>query len=128
MRLHCMDRDHSGGRRERGEERRERRTGSLFRSSPFPLRPSELQSTPDIDPTPPATSPMPPQFTYTRRVRFADTDVAGIVHFSNFYRFMEEAEHEYFRSLGLKIMDYRPDGTAGGWPRVRASCTFESPA
>jgi acyl-CoA thioester hydrolase len=71
---------------------------------------------------------MASQFTYTRRVRFADTDVAGIVHFSNFYRFMEEAEHEYFRSLGLKIMDYRPDGTARGWPRVRASCTFESPA
>ncbi len=71
---------------------------------------------------------MPPQFTYARRVRFSDTDVAGIVHFANFYRFMEEAEHEYFRSLGLKIMDHRPDGTAVGWPRVRASCTFESPA
>ena len=71
---------------------------------------------------------MPPQFTYSRRVRFSDTDVAGIVHFANFYRFMEEAEHEYFRSLGLKIMDTRPDGTAVGWPRVRASCTFESPA
>ncbi|MBS0263574.1 MAG: acyl-CoA thioesterase [Planctomycetes bacterium] len=71
---------------------------------------------------------MTAQFTHVRRVRFADTDVAGIVHFSNFYRFMEEAEHEYFRSLGLKIMDTRPDGTAVGWPRVRATCTFESPA
>ena len=71
---------------------------------------------------------MPPQFTYHRRVRFSDTDVAGIVHFANFYRFMEEAEHEYFRSLNLKIMDERPDGTAVGWPRVRASCSFESPA
>ena len=67
------------------------------------------------------------RFTHTRRVRFSDTDVAGIVHFANFYRFMEEAEHEYFRSLGLKIMEQGPR-EAFGWPRVRASCAFESPA
>ena len=71
---------------------------------------------------------MTAQFTYTRRVQFADTDLAGIVHFANYYRFMEEAEHEYFRSLGLKIMDSQPDGTTVGWPRVRATCAFESPA
>lgn len=70
---------------------------------------------------------MHPQYTYTRRVRFSDTDLAGIVHFANFYRFMEEAEHEFFRSRGLKIMDDGPEGTVG-WPRVRASCAFESPA
>jgi len=67
------------------------------------------------------------RFTHTRRVRFSDTDVAGIVHFANFYRFMEEAEHEWFRSLGMKIMDQGPEKTFG-WPRVRASCAFESPA
>ena len=71
---------------------------------------------------------MPPQFTYTRRVQFSDTDMAGIVHFANFYRFMEEAEHEMFRSLGLKIVERLPDGTVVGWPRVRCSCSFEAPA
>ena len=71
---------------------------------------------------------MPPQFTYQRRVRFADTDMAGIVHFSNYYRFMEEAEHEFFRKLGLTITEELPDGTRVGWPRVRASCSFEAPA
>jgi acyl-CoA thioester hydrolase len=71
---------------------------------------------------------MTPHFTYLRRVRFADTDLAGIVHFSNFYRFMEEAEHEFFRSLGLRITEELPDGTTVGWPRVRASCSFEAPA
>jgi acyl-CoA thioester hydrolase len=71
---------------------------------------------------------MPPQFTYTRRVQFADTDMAGIVHFANFYRFMEEAEHEMFRSLGIKIVEHQPDGTVVGWPRVRCSCSFEAPA
>ena len=54
--------------------------------------------------------------------------MAGIVHFANFYRFMEEAEHEMFRSLGLKIVENLPNGTVVGWPRVRCSCSFEAPA
>lgn len=67
-------------------------------------------------------------FIVRRRVEFAQTDMAGIVHFANFYRWMEEAEHEYFRSLGLNIMERQPDGTYIGWPRVNASCHFEAPA
>lgn len=72
--------------------------------------------------------PSPAQFVYPRRVQFSDTDMAGIVHFANFYRYMEECEHEYFRSLGLSIMQTFDDGTTIGWPRVRASCAFEAPA
>ena len=71
---------------------------------------------------------MPAQFTTTYRVEFCDTDVAGIVHFANFYRYMEQAEHEYFRSLGLSIMQSQEDGSVIGWPRVSASCSFEAPA
>ena len=71
---------------------------------------------------------MPAQFTMTRRVQFSDTDVAGIVHFSNFYKYMEETEHAYFRSLGLRIIEPQADGTVIGWPRVRAQCSFEAPA
>lgn len=71
---------------------------------------------------------MAAQFTMTRRVEFSDTDMAGIVHFVNFYRYMEQAEHEFFRSLGLSIMQKQADGTVIGWPRVSASCTFEAPA
>ncbi len=67
-------------------------------------------------------------FVTQRRVEFANTDMAGIVHFANFYRWIEEAEHEYFRSLGLKIMEKQPDGSYIGWPRVSASCHFEAPA
>ena len=40
-----------------------------------------------------------------RRVEFCDTDMAGIVHYSNFFRYMEVAEHEFFRSLGFSV-DY----------------------
>ena len=67
-------------------------------------------------------------FTTRRRVEFCETDLAGIVHFANFYRYMEQAEHEWFRSLGLKIHGTLPDGTVFGWPRVAASCSFRSPA
>jgi len=70
---------------------------------------------------------MPP-YVAQRRVEFADTDMAGIVHFSSFYRWMEEAEHEFFRTLGLRIMEKNDDGTYIGWPRVNASCHFEAPA
>lgn len=69
-----------------------------------------------------------PRFTHSRRVQFSDTDMAGIVHFANFYRYMEETEHAFFRSLGMKIVQQQPDGRVIGWPRVRASCSFEVPA
>jgi YbgC/YbaW family acyl-CoA thioester hydrolase len=67
-------------------------------------------------------------FITTRRVQFAETDMAGIVHFANFYRWMEETEHEFFRSRGLAIMHPHSDGRYIGWPRVSASCSFERPA
>ena len=69
-----------------------------------------------------------PTFTTTHRVQFSETDMAGIVHFAEFYRYMEQAEHEYFRSRGLSIMRKEDDGSVIGWPRVRASCSFEAPA
>ena len=67
-------------------------------------------------------------FKTIRRVEFHETDMAGIVHFSNFYKYMEQAEHEYYRSLGMTIVDKQPDGSVIGWPRVSAQCSFESPA
>lgn len=71
---------------------------------------------------------MTPQFTTTQRVEFCDTDMAGIVHFANFYRYMEQAEHAFFRSLGLETMHNNDDGSVTGWPRVSASCSFKAPA
>ena len=71
---------------------------------------------------------MPSHFTTTRRVEFFETDMAGIVHFANFYRYMEQAEHEFFRSFGRSIMEKQADGSVIGWPRVSASCNFEAPA
>ena len=65
-------------------------------------------------------------FRTTRRVEFADTDMAGIVHFANFFRYMEIAEHEFLRSRGLSVaMDW--EGERIGFPRVSTACDFESP-
>ncbi len=70
------------------------------------------------------------RFVYTDRVQFSDTDMAGIVHFANFYRYMERAEHAFFRSIGLSIWenpaDFPPEERVG-WPRVHASCDFHAP-
>lgn len=71
---------------------------------------------------------MPPQFTTTRRVEFCETDMGGIAHFTNYYRWMEQAEHEFFRTLGLEIVNHQPDGSIISWPRVAASCSFKAPA
>ena len=68
------------------------------------------------------------QFTHQRRVAFAETDMAGIMHFANYYRFMEEAEHAFFRSYELTIMQHLEDGNVVVWPRVSATCSFEAPA
>ena len=38
-----------------------------------------------------------------RFVEFSDTDMAGIAHFSAFFRYMESAEHALLRSLGLSV-------------------------
>jgi YbgC/YbaW family acyl-CoA thioester hydrolase len=51
--------------------------------------------------------------------------MAGIVHFSNFFRYMEAAEHAFFRSLGFSI--HTTDPGRVGWPRVHASCEFRHP-
>src|SRR5919197_4687029 len=66
-------------------------------------------------------------FRTTRRVEFADTDMAGIVHFANFFRYMEAAEVEFLRSLGLSVaMAYGEEKL--GFPRVAASCDYLRPA
>jgi YbgC/YbaW family acyl-CoA thioester hydrolase len=62
-----------------------------------------------------------------RRVDFCDTDMAGIVHFSNFFRYMEAAEVAFLHSRGLSVcLDW--EGQRLGFPRVSASCDYKSPA
>lgn len=66
-------------------------------------------------------------FTTQRRVAFRDTDAAGIMHFSVFFVWMEETEHEFLRSRGLSVM-IREGERIVGWPRVSATCDYLRPA
>lgn len=69
---------------------------------------------------------MPYEFKIVRRVEFSETDMAGIVHYSNFFRYMEAAEHAFFRSLGFSVVTSQVDPPVG-WPRVHAECDYLQP-
>ena len=66
------------------------------------------------------------EFQTRRKIEFSDTDMAGIVHFSRFFIFMETAEHEFLRSLGTSV-DTEDRGHKIGWPRLSASCDYLKP-
>lgn len=69
---------------------------------------------------------MPSTYRMTRTVAFSETDAAGIVHFSIFFRYMEDAEHAMLRDLGLSVHRDLGDDVAG-FPRVSASCDYRKP-
>lgn len=66
-------------------------------------------------------------FRVHRVVEFADTDMAGIVHFATFFRYMEAAEHAYLRSCGLSVVSHW-EGEKITFPRVNATCDYVRPA
>ena len=63
------------------------------------------------------------EYRLRRRVNFYETDCAGIVHFSWYFRYLEEAEHAMWRAAGLSI------ASAGdvGFPRVNAAFDYQAP-
>ena len=66
------------------------------------------------------------EFRYPMRVEFAEVDEGGITHFSNYFRYMERAEHAFFRALGVSTQ-LRVEDHVIGWPRVHAECTWKVP-
>tara|TARA_Y100001968_G_scaffold301659_1_gene314129 strand:+ start:279 stop:719 length:441 start_codon:yes stop_codon:yes gene_type:complete len=65
-------------------------------------------------------------FTTTKRVEFRDTDAAGIMHFSAYFTYMEEAEHELLRSIGSSVVLNAGEETVS-WPRVSATAEYRGP-
>jgi acyl-CoA thioester hydrolase len=65
-------------------------------------------------------------FCIRRKVEFSDTDMAGMVHFSRFFAFMESCELEYLSSVGFSLATpiLGPGGRRIGWPRVAARCEY----
>ena len=61
-------------------------------------------------------------YTTSRRVEYAQTDAAGIVHYTEYFKYMESAEHEFFRSINASVSMLHGDRHLS-WPRV--SCSFD---
>ena len=68
------------------------------------------------------------EFRTQRMVEFAETDMAGILHFSNFFRYLEAAEQALLRQPGMPLSRAVPQALAGLlWPRVHAACDYRAP-
>ena len=63
-----------------------------------------------------------------RKVEYADTDMSGIVHFSRFLVFMENAEHAFLKAVSPGVQWRDAEGREIGWPRVAVSCEYLAPA
>ena len=64
-------------------------------------------------------------FKHTFETRWVDTDAARVMHYSNYFRYFEACEEEYYRSLGLDFKTIREKHQIG-LPRVEAHCTYKS--
>ena len=75
---------------------------------------------------------MKPPYRTRRRIEFRDTDAAGIMHFSAYFTYMEEVEHELLRALGTSVVTpFDGEDPARGkisWPRVAAECQYADAA
>lgn len=67
------------------------------------------------------------QFTIKRLVQFCETDLAGVLHFSNYFRLMEEVECAFWRSRDMSVIGSDGDQSIS-WPRVVCSCEYFAPA
>ena len=63
------------------------------------------------------------EYTLRRRINFYEVDQAGIVHFSNYFRYMEEAEYGLWRTAGVSLTP----GADFAFPRVAASFDYHAP-
>jgi len=64
-------------------------------------------------------------FKATFRVRWVDTDIAGVMHYSNFFRYFEACEEEFYRSQGAALGQLR-EKYRMMLPRVEAHCVYKS--
>jgi len=65
---------------------------------------------------------VPTRYVHRQRVEFSETDMAGIVHYASYFRYMEVAEHAFLRSLATSVT-----GMEVAWPRVDVGCSYRAP-
>lgn len=61
-------------------------------------------------------------FQIQTRVRFADTDASGRIHYTAMFRYFEAAETELMRAIGITYIASTYD-----FPRVHVECDFALP-
>jgi len=59
-------------------------------------------------------------------VAWVDTDAAQVVHFSNYLKYFERVEEEFYRHLGFTFDDVAMQGY--WFPRVEVFCQYRKPA
>ncbi len=64
---------------------------------------------------------------YVRQAHFAETDAAGVVHFTHLLQYAEEAEHSLMRTIGHPVWSEHNHQVIR-WPRVGCSASFKHPA
>lgn len=60
------------------------------------------------------------------KVRFVETDMMGVVHHSNYFRWFEMGRVEYLRQAGVYLLDLMADNIL--FPITDVSCQYKSSA
>ena len=85
-----------------------------------------MMSSSQSSPTEHSQVASPPRFTTRLRVRYAETDAAGVVYHANYLVYFEVARVELLRSLGLPITAVESRGLV--LPVVEARLKYVRPA
>ncbi|SFK04368.1 acyl-CoA thioester hydrolase [Halobacillus dabanensis] len=64
--------------------------------------------------------------THHLKVRFGDTDAAGIVFYPNYYKWQDQSTHELFEAAGYSISKLQKEDKVI-IPLLEAFCQFKSP-
>ncbi len=67
------------------------------------------------------------RFTTEVTVQWGDVDLAGVVYFPHFFRYVDIAEAEFYHSLGPTVLELE-ESLGIRLPRVEATCRFLKPA
>ena len=70
--------------------------------------------------------PAPGPFHTPIRVRYEETDAAGVVYYANYLVYFEVARVESLRAVGMPITEVERRGVL--LPAVSANCTYHCPA
>ena len=66
------------------------------------------------------------EFRFRMKVPWSDTDAAMVVHFSNYFKYFERTELEFYDNLGFNYAKTLDRSTLW-FPRVEAHCRYLSP-